>query len=62
MPKPRPEASLRELGESVMGLVTQVAGKRLTMVLEFIHEDRIKPLEVENARLRALLAQHGIQS
>jgi hypothetical protein len=61
MRKPRPERSLQELGESVMDLVGRVAGRRVTQVLEFVYEDQIKPLEVENARLRALLEQHGVK-
>lgn len=61
MRKPRPERSLNELGESVMDLVGRVAGRRIVQVLEFVYEDQIKPLEVENARLRALLEQHGVK-
>lgn len=62
MAKPKPEPTLQELGESVMDLVGQVAGRRLVQILEFITEDKIKPLEAENARLVALLKQHGIDA
>lgn len=55
MKRPHLDSSLRGLSESVMGLVTQAAGRRLTQVLEFLHEDRIKPLETENKKLRAEL-------
>ena len=44
-----------------MDLVTRVAGRRLWQTLEFVHSDIIKPLEDENARLRAILAKHGIE-
>lgn len=55
------DTSLQGMGESVMELVTQVAGRRLVMILEFISTDIIKPLETENDRLRALLDKHGIK-
>ena len=55
------QKSLQELGEGVMDLVTRVAGRRLWQTLEFVHSDIIKPLEDENARLRAILAKHGIE-
>ena len=45
-----------------MDLVGRVAGRRITQVLEFVYEDQIKPLEIENARLRALLQQHRSKS
>lgn len=44
-----------------MDTVTRAAGRRLEQVLEFIHEDRIRPLEAENKRLRALLRANGVQ-
>jgi hypothetical protein len=62
MARSKPEPTLQELGESVMALVGQVAGRRLVQILEFISEDKIKPLEAENARLVALLQKHGIDA
>lgn len=51
--KELPQASLQQLGESVMAMVATVAGKRLTLALEMIHEEYIAPRDKRIAELEA---------
>lgn len=53
---------LQDMGEAVASIITQVAGRRIVQILEFVTDDKIKPLERENERLRALLTKHGIEA
>ena len=60
--RPKREQTLHEMAKSVMSIVHDVAARRLCQALEEAVESRIKPLEAENARLRALLEQHGVKA
>jgi CRISPR/Cas system endoribonuclease Cas6 (RAMP superfamily) len=51
---------IKEAGK-LMAPITDLIGWRLVLILRHMFDQHIKPLREENARLRTLLAENGIE-